>query len=384
MSTATSGTSSADPEAIISKLVQSYRDSTGTPGVAVALYYQQRGSFFPFGYANKDTKQLVTEDMIFGIGSVTKVFTATLLASQLPCAGAPQPPERSKQLDDPVAKYLPSTVTNPQLQAVTLRTLATHTAGFPNEGGGPVSVQLFDDKPPSPTLISFWNNWSPSDPKNGPCYQCSVGTCWWYSSVGFVTLGFAVVGQPGPPDQPGYNQLLSSIITTPLNMPATFTHIPAGAPLAQGYRGTQITPVAQQAPDLKSSARDMLTWLEANLGLFNSSIPQSLSQAITCTHQTYFNSSQQCSHAPAIPFDMGLAWQIHPLQAGGPIVYGKDGATSQGGYSCWIGFIPSQQIGLAVLTNLFGVKGPQGEQNPTELGLDILKSLVALDETTAY
>ncbi|MFL5806121.1 MAG: serine hydrolase [Roseiflexaceae bacterium] len=137
-------------------------------------------------------------------------------------------------------------------------------------------------------------------------------------------------------------------------------------------------------PDLKSSARDMLTWLEANLGLFNSSIPQSLSQAITCTHQTYFSSSQQCSHAPAIPFDMGLAWQIHPLQAGGPIVYGKDGATSQGGYSCWIGFIPSQQIGLAVLTNLFGVKGPQGEQNPTELGLDILKSLVALDEKTAY
>jgi CubicO group peptidase (beta-lactamase class C family) len=154
-------------------------------------------------------------------------------------------------------------------------------------------------------------------------------------------------------------------------MPATAAQIPPGVPVAQGYRGDTPTPVAGQAADLKSSAGDMLIWLKANLGV-PASIPPPLSAALALTHETVFRASQQCpaAHHP-LKFDMGLAWQSHPLRPGGPVVYAKDGATPQGGFSCWIGFVPARGIGLAVLTNHIG-----GEA-PGQLGLDILCELTA-------
>ena len=368
MSAGNTGLVPAGPDAIINKLVAEYMTRTRTPGVAVALYADGQDGFFPFGHASLATQQPVTADTIFGIGSVTKVFTATLLAYQ---AGT-----GAKRLTDPLPGYLPADVTNPALEAVTLEMLATHTSGFPRDGGGPAADALFDNQPPSPELIHFWNTWSPTDPQNVECARCPVGTCWQYSNAGFVTLGFAVVGRPGPPRVPGYNGLLADLITTPLGMPATVALIPPGASVAQGYRvdgrgpGHPLVPVDSQAADLKSSARDMRTWLKANLGT-PGSLPPPLSAALTLTQGIYFRGAQQCSTAGSIPFDMGLAWQQHPLVDGGPVTYAKDGATSQGGYSCWIGFIPARQLGLAVLTNLIGGGGPTG------LGLAILTVLAA-------
>jgi len=61
---------------------------------------------------------------IFEIGSVTKVFTATLLAAMVE--------EGLLALDDPVQRYLPAGVELPvRGRPITLADLATHTAGLP-------------------------------------------------------------------------------------------------------------------------------------------------------------------------------------------------------------------------------------------------------------
>ncbi|MBV9732926.1 MAG: hypothetical protein JO275_09125 [Verrucomicrobia bacterium] len=65
---------------------------------------------------------------------------------------------------------------------------------------------------------------------------------------------------------------------------------------------------------------------------------------------------------------MGLGWQIHPFLDTGLTIAIKDGGTFLGGQSCWVGFIESKKLGVAVLTNMIG-----GKSSPAELGLQILR-----------
>jgi CubicO group peptidase (beta-lactamase class C family) len=65
---------------------------------------------------------------VFEIGSITKTFTAALLAEMVA--------RGEVQLDDPVAKYLPSKVKMPERggKQITLLDLATHSSGLPSSG----------------------------------------------------------------------------------------------------------------------------------------------------------------------------------------------------------------------------------------------------------
>lgn len=184
--------------------------------------------------------------------------------------------------------------------------------------------------------------------------------------MGFVTLGYAAAGEQ-------YNSQLAANITglQQLNMSSTAAQIPPTAPKAQGYHknGTAAT---KEAEDLKSNANDMLIWIKAQLGV--GSVPQALASAIALTQKTYFTSKQQCAQSKhPINFNMGLAWQIHPLPGTKIILFIKDGASGLGGQSCWVGFVPERKAGVAVLTNGVGAKPA-----PSALGLQILDTLLGL------
>lgn len=353
---------------IIAGLMDNYLAANFTPGVAVAVHHSEKGNLdvvLGRGLANKETGLKASPEVIFELGSVTKVFTATLLALQ------------PKILDDPLSEHLPVAVNNPLLKQVKLKELATHTSGFPRVVPGKTSgpgksggVYLFHDQtPPSDSaLVHFWNNWKPTNTPNY-CAPCKVGTCWQYSNVGFVTLGYAAAGD-------AYNTQLASQITGPqqLNMPSTAAQAPAGAPVAQGYveKDGKVQPAKGEAEDLKSNAHDMLLWLKAQLGTGN--VPSALASAIALTHKKYFTRQQQCAKAnKPIKFDMGLAWQMHALAETDLMLYIKDGSSGLGGQSCWAGFIPKKKIGVAVLTNAVAAA-----QAPAALGIQILDTLLGL------
>src|SRR5262249_1030157 len=154
------------------------------------------------------------------------------------------------------------------------------------------------------------------------CSPCKVGTCWQYSNVGFVTLGYAVAGTQ-------YNSQLEANITgrKQLNMRSTAAQPPAGAKVAQGYvmKNGAVHPAKGEAEDLKSNANDMLVWLRAQLGIGD--VPKPLASAIALTHNTYFTPQQQCAQAnKPIKFNMGLAWQFHALPKSDLTLYIKDGS----------------------------------------------------------
>jgi beta-lactamase class C len=70
------------------------------PGMAVALTAGGRRSFFFYGVASKESGQKVTEDTLFEIGSISKIFTATL-ACLAQLRGA-------LSLSDRASQYLPA------------------------------------------------------------------------------------------------------------------------------------------------------------------------------------------------------------------------------------------------------------------------------------
>ncbi len=336
-----------------------YMQRTATHAVAVSLYFQGHDYLLSFGDDGGFPAQSVTPDLLFGIGSVTKVFTATMLAYQT-IGDDGSPP--LKHIDDCVSGYLPPQVAayGSGINQVTLRELATQTSGMPDEAPRAPGNWLFRDRRPPPYLIRWWEN-----------YQKPAQPQWIYSNAGFITLGFSL---EGPDSWPRYNELLASYITSPLGLSHTMARVPWGYPMAQGFDGGR--PVARRPADLKSSARDLLVWLKANLGLMDQSIPPHLAQAIRMTHQIWYRT------APNLRFDMGLAWQVQDKDPSGPILMGKNGAA--GGYSCWIGFMPERGIGLSVLTNEFGagrgldeVYAPEepGPRNSTALGIRMIRRL---------
>lgn len=317
----------------LNELIDQWRVQNGTPGLGVAVRYQGQDYAAPFGFADLLDGSFVTTGTAFCIGSITKLFTATMLASQV-VAGKVQP-------SDSVTDYLPVRLTcepSCDLTRVQLWQLATHTSGMPDAA---VPSGLFLDQPPSEAIQEFWHNFNP------PCQEHTVqpGT-WQYSDSGFVTLGFAMVGRPGPPDGRGYTQILADLVTGPLNMSNTTTLDKLerqGTPIATGYIN-DTEPDKTPGSDLYSTTDDMLKWINASLGSGTSSVITELSQAIALTQQTWYVSPQPHQS------NMGLAWQ---LEKGGNQVIWKNGAA--GGYTAWIGLLPSQKLGLAMITNCRGV-----------------------------
>jgi CubicO group peptidase (beta-lactamase class C family) len=228
--------------------------------------------------------------------------------------------------------------------------------------GGSGAVYLFGNstKAPAPpptnsAIYKFWSNWYPTDPINNYCKSCVPGSCWQYSDVGFVSLGFAVAGL-------NYNSLLNTKITGPLLMNDTAIVPPPGATVAQGYNFDTKTKKPVQAPgastDLKSPATDMIKWLRAQL--YPSEVKDSaLGDAIGRTQQIHFRRTEDCPSTQHLAFDMGLAWQFYDgtmLNLPGERVWTKNGASGMGGMSCWVAFLPARKLGIAVLTNMKNIR----------------------------
>ena len=351
-------------EGPIVELIREYLRSNQTPGVAVALYdagHDPAGQLFAEGYANWESQRPVRPEQIFGIGSVTKVFTSTLLAFQ------------PDIFNDPLSHHLPVKAENSSLRQIKIVDLATHTSGFPRDVTGlgrDGGKYLFNDQrpPEDSALAKLWRNWSPTQPRNGYCRNCEPGSCWNYSNVGFVTLGFVVAGDR-------YNQLLKEKITGPLSMSGTAAQTRKEFGAADGYvlKNGQLHATGAEDVDLKASAKDMIQWIQAQVQSSQVS-DRALGAAIARTHEKHFLSSSQCPVEQPIGFDMGLGWQMHPLKPTDLIVSAKDGGSFLAGQSCWVGFIESKQLGVAVLTNLIG-----GKTSPATLGLRILRQRLGVE-----
>jgi D-alanyl-D-alanine-carboxypeptidase/D-alanyl-D-alanine-endopeptidase len=153
---------------------------------------------------------------LFQIGSVTKVFTTTLMLQLRD--------EHRITLDDPVGQYLPEHVATPWWREgekglmPTLHHLATHRAGLSRN---PPNRR---NRPHSPSVMEPYGIADFSQGLAMTTLTFRPGTSVQYSNYGFGVLGHALERATCPP----YEELLTERLLKPLQMPDTKISLTAG------------------------------------------------------------------------------------------------------------------------------------------------------------
>ena len=100
-------------------------DNQVNVGVAVGYVDGDTIELFNYGKTALENGTKVNEQSVFEIGSISKTFTATLLALKVN--------NGEMSLDDPASKYLPKSGKLPTRNGkkITLKHLATHTSALP-------------------------------------------------------------------------------------------------------------------------------------------------------------------------------------------------------------------------------------------------------------
>lgn len=320
-------------------------------GVIVAIVGPEGTRYRAFGHTRLPDGPPPDERTVFEIGSVTKVFTALLLADMAESGEV--------QLSDEVGEYLPGDVGPPERNGrrITLLDLATHTSALPRLPGNILPVD-----PANPyagytpqLLYAFLSVYQPVR---------DIGSSYEYSNLGYGLLGHVLARRA----EMDYGQLVVERIAEPLGLEDTRSE-PTDSMrdrLARGYSGG-IQVVTWDIPDpfagagaLLSTAADMARFVAANMGLVDlplrsamdstprSAMDSTLRSAMDSTLRSAIESTQRPRATTDSPdMHVGLGWHIS--QGEGATIVWHNGGT--GGYRSFIGFTADKTAGVVVLSN---------------------------------
>jgi CubicO group peptidase (beta-lactamase class C family) len=267
-------------------------------------------------------------DSVFEIGSISKVFTATLLSQMAE--------EGKVRLDDPVQRWLPPTVRLPARsgKAITLVSLSEQNSGLP---------RLPDNMTPADRSNPYADYTVQQMYEFLSRYQLTrdPGAQFEYSNLGVGLLGHALALVTGE----SYEELARERIWAPLGMTHTAITLDpwmrAHLALGHGDKGNVVSnwdiPALAGAGAIRSNMNDMLRFLEANLRPERGPLEKAMAFA-------------QTERADAGNARIGLNWIV--VHAGTDTIVWHNGGT--GGYRTFIGFVPSRRIGVVVLANSAG------------------------------
>lgn len=318
----------------------------GIPGMAVGVIVDGRAQVFNYGVASTQTGKPVTDATLFELGSVSKTFTATLTQwAQV---------DGHLKLSDDVDKYLP-TLRGTPFGKVSLLNLGTHTPGG-------LPLQVPDDVHNDAQLMRYFQAWRPA---------YAPGTYRTYANPGIGTLGVIAAKSMGQ----DFTVLIEQRLFPALGLTNSFIDVPAGraADYAQGYTkdGKPIRMaggvLAAQAYGVKSTAADMLRFIQANMK--ETRLDAHLQRAIIDTHTGYFKAGPMTQdliweqypypvalntltqgNAPAMALDANPVTSITPPEAPGDDVWiNKTGSTN--GFGSYVAFVPQKHMGIVILGN---------------------------------
>jgi len=325
-----------DPLEGFDALVRQELAAWNVPGAAVAIVGPEGPLLLEgYGIANRDTGTPVTPDTRFAIGSITKGFTATLLATYVD--------DGLLAWDRPVAEVLPDfRMADPvATEALTLRDLLAHRSGLPRHDmtwyrSGQTRDALFAGLRYLPPTAGL---------RDRALYQ----------NLMVMVAGRMAEQVGGRP----WEDLVKERLLVPLGMSATgfWTQATGSSPLfASGYAERDgelvrtpfldLTGIAPAA-SLASTARDLSTWLRFQLDRGRAGEVQLVSTA------QWEEIHRAQGVADPLPFPefandaYGLGGRV-PVYRGRP-AFGHDGMVD--GYSGIVMVVPGNRFAVAVLTN---------------------------------
>ncbi len=326
---ASTSTAFPDDSALLALLRQRVEDKRSVGIVVGLLESDGRTRVIAWGDPGPGQPPLDVNS-VFEIGSISKVFTATVLAELVN--------EGTVRLEDPVQRYLPPTVVVPSRhgKVITLGMLAEQNSGLPRM---PTNFSPADPANPyadygAPQLYAFLSSYQLTrDP----------GALFEYSNLGVGLLGHALSLATGLP----YEELVRRHVWAPLRMEHTAIRLTPWmrTRLALGH-DAQGAVVANWDLDalagagaIRSTTSDMLRFAEANLHPERGSLGRAMALA---------QAGRAPAGAPALR--IGLNWMR--LAVSGDTVVWHNGGT--GGYRTFLGLLPAHGMAVVVMTNSAG------------------------------
>jgi beta-lactamase class C len=345
LASAASAADEAKLRAIADAAIKPIMEKNGIPGMAVAISVDGQDHIFNYGVTAKEKGKPVSPTTLFELGSVSKTLMVTL-TSYADVTG-------QLSLSDKVSKFLPSMKDSP-FGDVALVNLGTHTAGgFP--------LQVPDEVTTDRQLLAYFKAWKPS-------YE--AGTARTYANPSIGMLGYITAKSM----HQGFDALMQHRLFPALGMTSTYIDVPKGKwkDYAQGYKRTgepaRVNPAMlwAEAYGIKSTAADMIRFVDANMGLVK--LDEKFSQAIANTHTGYFNVG---------PMTQDLVWEQYAYPAAlqtlldnnsnamlktipvteitpaakprDDVWINKTGSTN--GFGAYLAFIPKAKLGIVMLAN---------------------------------
>jgi putative ATP-binding cassette transporter len=312
----------------IEREIQDLMKKGNIPGLSiVAIKGDQELWIKEFGYANLENKVPVTADTLFELGSCSKAFTALAIL---------QLEKKSLlSLDDPVSKFFPwfYATHNDQKHEITIAQLLHHTSGIPWNSISIIHDGNIDDSPEK-TLRNT----------SGIALNSVPGKRFEYATINYAILGAVIEKVSGMQ----FKDYMLKYVFKPCGLNHTAVNTRPTIPLkATGYKIGFFVPRKYAAPIyngnspsayILSNAKDMARWLQLQMKL----IETEFSPLIQKSHQP------DRSVKPGTPdlFSYAMGWQT---QLVGSNLIRHTGSNPN--FSTYIGFIPDERVGVAVLAN---------------------------------
>jgi len=290
----------------------------------VGIIDENKAEYYYYGDTAKDENP-IDENTIFEIGSVTKVFTALILADMV---------EKGEvSLNDPIDKFLPEEISTPSKngRTITLFDLATHSSGLP---------RMPDKFPISDVDEQFqYDREEMYDSLSKVELSRDIGSEYEYSNFGVALLGHILSLKA---DQ-SYEELLQERVLDKLRLESTCVkHCDDlrdrfAKPHVLGFAANELNLSDEMSGggEIRSSGKDMLSFLSYAMGLKDSDLRSS------------FELTQKVNRQIDDKLSIGLAW--HMLQKEDRMIIWHNGATN--GFASFVGFDPESNQGVVVLTN---------------------------------
>lgn len=315
-------------EALLERVIsRAFEKGARKHSLVAGLIVDGKTTIRGYGRLSKDDARRPTADTVYEIGSLTKLFTALLLAIDI---------ERGQlELEAKAATLFGKAWDLPSWrgQELTLLDLATHTSALPRM---PRNIKPKNQLDP-------YSDYSEEQLRSALAKLMlirPIGQRYLYSNLGFGLLGHGLAKRVGST----FESRVQSDICEPLGMTSTKSVLDASmkerfapAHFANGLRSRPWTfDVLAPAGSLRSSMRDMLRFAAVQV-----EPPKSpLGRAILATQLARRRAGKR--------MQVGLAWHLVEDERVGTVL-AHAGMT--GGYASQIMVIPRKGMGIVLLTN---------------------------------
>ena len=332
----------------LDKLIPAELKEKNTPGTVITvisgdqIVYQKA-----FGVANVETNAEMQPEMLFRLGSTTKMFTAAALLTLA---------ENNKiKMNEPIGNRVKGL--NPRLGQVTPHYLLSNSAGI-RDFAAPV---ISNDDPSLGNMVRGWKD---------DVFFADQGEIYSYSSPGYWLSGFVVEELYGKP----YADAMTELLFKPIGMERTtlrpfmaITYPFATGHVVQEGKATIIRPMFNNvamwpAGSIFSNAKDLSRWVIALMNEGKVEGKQLLPVSLI---------NQMVQHHVPVPgeTDSYYGYGLTVFKYKGLEFVGHGGFSR--GYGSMIQMVPSKKFAVIVLTNKSGETMRKSLNKAMELGLGL-------------